>query len=143
MVFCSHGFNICSPSLSFNSKVKYLSHVSPVPRHTGVPRADVCVTRQHFEGGRLSSSVNSQQTEALLAQKAIRLSQSYTDHIMRSVLVPLGFKSKCNQWFACTSPGETPTQIRSTAALFLPVYVCAEDTTIHSTVQHHEHNSKF
>lgn len=50
--------------------VLYRQLVLPVPRHRGVPRADVRVTRQHFEGGRLSSSVNSQQTEALLAQKS-------------------------------------------------------------------------
>lgn len=43
--------------------------VVPVPHHSGLPRADVCVASQHFEGGRLSSSVNPQQAEALTAQK--------------------------------------------------------------------------
>lgn len=51
----------------------YGQRVVPVPRHSGLPRAGIRVTSQHFEGGRLSSSVNSQQTEALTAQKAIRL----------------------------------------------------------------------
>lgn len=40
--------------------------------------------------------------------------------------------------FDFTSPGETPTQIRSTAAFFLRVYVCAEDTIIHYSFQHQE-----
>lgn len=51
----------------------YSQMVVPVPRHSGLPRAGIRVTSQHFESGRLSSSVNSQQSEALMAQKAIRL----------------------------------------------------------------------
>lgn len=43
-----------------------------------------------------------------------------------------------NTLLGFTSPGATPTQIWSTAAFFLPMYVCAEDTTIHYSSQHQE-----
>lgn len=41
----------------------------PVTSHSRLPRADISVTSQHFEGRRLSSSINSQETEALTGQK--------------------------------------------------------------------------
>lgn len=41
----------------------------PVTSYCCVPRGCVSVASQHFEGGRLACSVNSQQTEALTGQK--------------------------------------------------------------------------
>ena len=46
----------------------------PVTSHGGLPGADIGVTSQHFEGRRLSGSINSQKTKALTGQKRIRLS---------------------------------------------------------------------
>lgn len=106
--------------------------VVPVPRHSGLPRAGVRVTSQHFEGGRLSSPVNSQQTEALMAQKAIRLTHTRWNTLqggekddVRSCEPLMSIRDQinatgCNNILEFTSPGATPTQIRSTAALFLP-----------------------
>ncbi len=46
----------------------------PVTSNGRLPRADISVTSQHFEGRRLSSSVNSQETEALTEQNTTRFS---------------------------------------------------------------------
>lgn len=95
----------------------YCMYCLPVTTDWGLSWGDINVSGQHFKCCGLPCSINPQQTKAL---HSIRIKHDqWTTNRSKYFLCEV----ICTTLTTQTSPGDTPTQIRSTAGMIVPLYV--------------------